>query len=477
MEHYAPLHLSALNQYADVDEVTVDHILQKERESFHKKIVVLDDDPTGTQTVHGVYVYTDWEPSTLQQAFKAEEPMFFILTNSRSFSVEYTKAVHAEIALRIAQAAKETNQEFIILSRGDSTLRGHYPLETQRMKDTLEEVTGSTIHGEIICPFFPEGGRFTMNDVHYVKEGLWLTPAGDTEFSKDKSFPYTSSHLGAYVEEKSNGAYLQTDCITISLESLRSLDLDSITKQLLNAANFAKIIVNAVDYIDLKIFCIAWLRAMKAGKQYLARCAAALPKILGNISDKPLLTKEDFASENVSHGGIIIIGSHVKKTTEQLDALMHASTPVTFLEFDVNSYFTEHGLEEEVKRILTEAEALIRSNQTVAVYTSRTLMMPPSEDKDKILEASVHISASLTQIVAGLHLKPRFIIAKGGITSSDVATKGLGIQKALVIGQIKKGIPVWLSGEESKFPHTPYIIFPGNVGEVNTLSEIVFELV
>ena len=91
--------------------------------------------------------------------------------------------------------------------------------------------------------------------------------------------------------------------------------------------------------------------------------------------------------------------------------------------------------------------------------------------------ASVHISDALTSIIRLLTVKPRFIIAKGGITSSDVGTKGLLVKKALVMGQIKKGIPVWLTGAESKFPDTPYIIFPGNVGEVNTLREIVEELV
>ena len=65
-----------------------------------------------------------------------------------------------------------------------------------------------------------------------------------------------------------------------------------------------------------------------------------------------------------------------------------------------------------------------------------------------------------------------FIIA-GGITSSDVGTKALAVKKANVLGQIKPGIPVWQTGEESKFPMTPYVIFPGNVGEITTLREAV----
>ena len=94
-------------------------------------------------------------------------------------------------------------------------------------------------------------------------------------------------------------------------------------------------------------------------------------------------------------------------------------------------------------------------------------------DKDKILEASVKISDAVTSVIGKLQVKPNFIVAKGGITSSDVGTKALRVVRAKVMGQIKPGIPVWMTGEESKFPHMPYVIFPGNVGEVATLREAV----
>ena len=95
--------------------------------------------------------------------------MFFILTNSRSFSVEETTKVHQDIAARVAKVARELGQDFMIISRGDSTLRGHYPLETQLLADGLTKNEGVVIDGEIICPFFPEGGRYTMDNIHYVK--------------------------------------------------------------------------------------------------------------------------------------------------------------------------------------------------------------------------------------------------------------------------------------------------------------------
>lgn len=88
-------------------------------------------------------------------------------------------------------------------------------------------------------------------------------------------------------------------------------------------------------------------------------------------------------------------------------------------------------------------------------------------------QLSLSISTALTQIVSNLTIRPHFLIAKGGITSSDIATHSLGIRKAEILGQAAKGVPVWKSGPESKFPGMPYIVFPGNVGETDTLTNVV----
>ena len=70
-------------------------------------------------------------------------------------------------------------------------------------------------------------------------------------------------------------------------------------------------------------------------------------------------------------------------------------------------------------------------------------------------------------------MRPAFLVAKGGITSSTVATHALGIRKALVLGQIQPGIPVWQADSSSKFPEIPYVVFPGNVGDRDTLRQVV----
>lgn len=451
-------------------------LLSQAMEGFHKKLVVLDDDPTGVQTVHDVSVYTDWEEESIRKGFEEKEAMFFILTNSRSFSVEETTKVHQDIAARVAKVARELGQDFMIISRGDSTLRGHYPLETQLLADGLTKNEGVVIDGEIICPFFPEGGRYTMDNIHYVKEQDNLVPAGMTEFARDKTFGYKSSDLTEYVEEKTEGKYHKEDCITISLDELNALDVQGIKDKLMSAQNMAKIIVNAVSYADLKVFCAALVLAMKAGKHYMARTAAAFTKVMGRISDQPLLGRAQLEGDT-KNGGIVLIGSHVKKTTDQLNCLKKLDGQADFMEFQVNTVFEENGLEKEVERTVKAAEEKILSGRTVVIYTSRQLLAPENMTPEEKLQISVKISNAVTSIIGKLSVKPKFIIAKGGITSSDVGTKALRVKKARVMGQVKKGIPVWMTGEESKFPGMPYIIFPGNVGEVSTLKEIVEELI
>ena len=470
--------------------VTKDSGGKKTAFDFGHKIIVLDDDPTGVQTVHDISVYTDWKEESIRKGFAEENNMFFILTNSRSFSREETEKVHREIARRVSRIAKETGKKFVLISRGDSTLRGHYPLETETLRRELAAESGVKTDGEIICPFFPEGGRFTIGNVHYVKEGTMLVPAGMTEFAKDKTFGYHASDLTEYVEEKTEGAYKKESCICVTLEELKEKRTGDILQKLMSAENFAKIIVNATSYEELSVFCEAYRQAVAAGKNFLARTAAAFPKVLGNISDKPLLGKKDIigggdaeerkeeakSSAETKKGGIVLVGSHVKKTTRQLSCLMQSGAALEFMEFDVNTALAPEGLEKEAKRVTAMAENAIKRGKTAVVYTSRKLLVPDTEDADRVLKASVAISDAVTSVIGNLTVRPAFIIAKGGITSSDVGTKALRVKKALVMGQIQKGIPVWLTGEESKFPGMPYIIFPGNVGDEETLRKIVEEL-
>jgi uncharacterized protein YgbK (DUF1537 family) len=453
-----------------VDHKLVDEVLGKELAGLNKKIIVLDDDPTGVQTVHGISVFTDWTLESIEKGFLEDNSMFFILTNSRGFTSAETNEAHQEIASNVYEIANKLNREFLIISRGDSTLRGHYPLETKVLKETIESKSDIKFDGEVIVPFFKEGGRFTIDSTHYVQYEDYLVPAGETEFAKDRTFGYTKSHLGEWVEEKSNGEFKAKNAVYITLESLRAFDIETITNQLLEVQNFNKVVVNAVDYVDIKIFTIALIKAMNAGKNFMFRSAAALTKVIGGVSDKGLLTRDEMTKEDSANGGLIIIGSHVQKTTEQLEELKKCDF-IEFIEFNVHLVLQPERFAAEVDRIVETSERLIRSGKDVAVYTKRERLDLGEGKKEEELQLSVKISDAVTSIVQRLEVRPSYIIAKGGITSSDIGTKGLAVKKATVAGQIKPGIPVWTTGSESKFPGIAYVVFPGNVGTKTTLKE------
>ena len=470
------LSTDVLTTYAKIDETKIDQLLRKEISANQKKIVVLDDDPTGVQTVHDISVYTDWTKDSIRQGFQEKSNLFYILTNSRGFTQDETTLAHNEIAANVDAVAKELGKEYIFISRSDSTLRGHYPLETEILRTNYEKNTGCIIDGEILCPFFKEGGRFTIDDVHYVRYGNELIPANETEFAKDKTFGYRAATMPEYVEEKTKGAYPAGNVVCISLDEIHRMAIDEIEQKLLHVQGFNKIIVNAVDYADLKVFCIALYRAMAKGKVFMFRIAAAIVKVMGGISDQPLLEREQMVRTNELHGGIIVVGSHTEKTTRQLEALKQLSD-IRFVELDATKVTVAGGLEKEVERCLALEEAWIRDGKTVCCYTSRALVTADTGNKEDELRLSIRISDAVQSLVGGLSVIPKFVIAKGGITSSDVGTKALGVKRANVLGQIEPGIPVWQTGAESKFPGIPYVIFPGNVGEDTTLRYAVEKLI
>ena len=468
--------LDLLNTLPSADRKGTHAALAKALAGLNRKIVVLDDDPTGIQTVHGVSVYTAWDEATVLEGFREEASMFFILTNSRALTAAETEKVHRDVAHRIADASRLTGKDFLVVSRGDSTLRGHYPLETDTLRKSLEAACGKRYRGEVILPYFRQGGRFTVNNIHYVREGERLIPAGLTEFAQDKTFGYRASHLGEWCEEKTLGQYRAEDMIYLSLDDLRASNTDKLVRQLCEADGFQKIIVNAACDEDVDVFVVALCKALENGKEFLFRSAAALPKALGGIADKPLLTRDELIAKGDAHGGMVIVGSHVGKTTRQLASLRESALPIEYIEFNQHLALVENGLESETARVAAAADAAIAAGRTVVVYTRRDRLDLPASDAEGQLRISVRISTAVTDIVTRLTCKPRFIIAKGGITSSDVGTRALGVRRATVMGQIAPGVPVWQTGPESKFPRIPYVIFPGNVGEDTTLRTVVEQL-
>ncbi|KAK7181867.1 hypothetical protein DPSP01_009467 [Paraphaeosphaeria sporulosa] len=433
-------------------------------------LVALDDDPTGTQTCHDIPVLTTWSVEVLAQELANTKAGsgFFILTNSRALHPPAARDLMIEICTNLKAASAKAGRPFEIVLRGDSTLRGHFPLEPE----AAEEVLGQS-DAWILAPFFLQGGRYTIDNVHYVAEGDVLVPAGETPFAKDATFGYKSSDLRDWVVEKSKGAISRERVQGLSLSDARSGGADAIAAKLMKGAKGTVFIVNAAAEEDMDIIVHGILRASAQGKKFLFRSGAAFVSARLGISPIPPISAEQLALDGTK-GGLIIAGSYVPKTTAQLKYLReHSSDKLTTVELDVNKLLeSPESREEELQRALATAESELQKPQDVLVMTSRKLIT--GADERSSLDIGSTVAAVLVAFLTKLKATPRYIIAKGGITSSDMATKGLGMKRAMIVGQAAAGVPLWRCDEpSSKHPGLPYVVFPGNVGGEETLAEVV----
>jgi len=436
-----------------------------------RKVVVLDDDPTGTQTVHDLPVLTRWTPDDLAAAWDEAETTFYVLTNSRRYPLEEASAMNREIARNLVRGARAHGVEPVVVSRSDSTLRGHFPGEVTALLGTLEAELGVRYDGVAIIPFFLEGGRLTANDVHWVQAGEELTPAAHTEYARDPTFGYRHSNLREWVAEKTAGQVSAASVASVSLRDVREGGPDAVASLLSQVKHRQVVVVNAVSYRDLEVFVWGLMQTESRGSRFLFRTAASFVKVRGGIPDRGLLTFEELHPTGLDGeaGGLTLVGSYVQRTTRQLNAALELDGTLG-LEFHVPRVLDAGDRAAEIERAVDQVERGLRRGQDVILYTSRELIVPADMSQ---LRAAQQVSDALVEVLRRLRLRPAYLIGKGGITSSDLATGALKVRKAQVLGQIVPGVPVWRLGRESRYPGLPYVIFPGNVGGPGALARTI----
>ncbi len=432
--------------------------IREERTILHQTIVVLDDDPTGTQTVHDVAVITEGTIENIKKEFEAGTDIFYILTNSRSMPADEADMLARDIGTNLNLASKQTGRNFLVISRSDSTLRGHYPNEVHAIARTIDHEEAITF----LIPAFFEGGRYTIDDVHYIMEGKKLIPVSGTPFATDKTFGFRHANLKNYIEEKSNRKIKADEVQSLSIQDLRTLSPEDVGKKIKGFPAGAACVVNAVSYRDLQVFALGMLLSER---KVLLRSAASIVPVMAGIDKKPLLESEYFHVAG-TNGILVIVGSYVPRTSAQLENLKNTSD-IHLIEIEVYQVVADKLLPGEISR---QIDQLILNGRDVVIYTSR--MLVADADPVKSLMIGKKVSEFITAVVSALEIQPKCILAKGGITSSDIATKSLGVKKAMVAGQVAAGVPVWVLGDEAKFPGLKYIIFPGNVGEDAALKDV-----
>lgn len=430
-----------------------------------RKIVALDDDVMGTQSVHDIAVLMDWSIDAISAELARDQQAFFIVTNARSMPESQAQAVNTFIARNLTAAAQRVGVDFTVVSRLDSTLRGHFPAEMLAIQDGLAYKPNAWI----IAPLFLEGGRYTIGDTQYVSDGEHLTPVGDTEFARDAAFAFKSSDLRQWVEEKTAGVVSAADVVSVSIEDLRLGGPAQVAARLSEVPQGGVCVVNGASNRDMEVFAQGLLESEADGKRFLFRAAASFIRALLGQSERAPLTPSDMGADGKG-GALIVVGSHVPRTTRQLNHLL-ANANVHGIQADVSRLLASDGRASEIERVARAAEARIRAGEHAVVYTSRALVEGRSADHS--LAIGHQISQALAEAVAAIGVKPRYMLVKGGATSADIASKALNVRRAWSPGQAAAGVPVWLLGDETLHPRMPCIIFPGNVGAEDALTALV----
>jgi uncharacterized protein YgbK (DUF1537 family) len=433
------------------------------------KIIVLDDDPTGSQTVHSCLLLTQWDLKTLKLGLADAVSIFFILTNTRALTPTQAAAVTREVCQNLKIALAELDiTDFLVVSRSDSTLRGHYPIET----DVIAAQLGG-FDAHFLMPAFFEGGRITRDSIHYLLVDGVETPVHKTEFARDSVFAYSHSYLPDYVAEKTHGQIPADRVVQFLLAEVRSGSLDRLMQLERNRC----CVVDGEEQSDFDRFAADILTAVSQGKKFLFRSGASILTSLANLGPQPIPATE--MSKYVRNGkpGAIVIGSHVKKTTEQLTELLKTNG-IVGVEIDVSQLLGDNatiraGL---LASILDRIGSIHAAGDTPAIYTSRQeLSFDSIQTRLQFGEA---VSALLMDVIRSLPHDLGFLISKGGITSNDTLSKGLSLSTARLLGQILPGCSAIVTpATHPQFPDLPVILFPGNVGDADALATAYLRLV
>lgn len=431
------------------------------------KIVVFDDDPTGIQTVHGCLLVTDWSEENVVKAFEDEADFFYVLTNSRALTEADARQVLTSAVEAVMRVNDRYGYKLICISRSDSCLRGHFKMETDVMRSILEAHGKSVMPLTPFCPAFIESGRVTIDGTHYMRQGDRLIPTSETEFARDNVFGYSTSVLHDYIIEKGGNPK----------------DYD---------------IVNAQSYEELDAYRDELFKRINDYDAIVIRSSSSLPRSLSMIDDKPYLSREELGIKQ-HKAGIFIVGSHVKKTTEQLEQLLKADG-TQGIELPIDRILDEHDA--LMAETLSTIAAIIADGSTPVVYTARKeVRIDDAEKRQRLGQDVSNFLVEIAQYVVG-HVADKssadlclgkngeqislcltkkgeeiavgYLVAKGGITSHDILTHGLGIKVGRVMGQAINSVPCVMADIDGN--KLPYIIFPGNVGNEQSLREIFEKL-
>lgn len=438
--------------------------IRRSLEDPSSRLLVLDDDPTGVQTMQDIEILTTWEPDLIDRTLREQPRLLYLLTNSRALDEPAAVKLTASVVAVLRSAALRNQTRFSPISRSDSTLRGHYPAELGPLAGLLSQPPD----GHLVVPAYPEAGRIVFDGCHFVynHSSRRYVPVTETDFSKDPTFGFSHYRLAEWVEEKSKGTWKANQVLSVPLRMLREGGPDEVSSLLLRAEHNVPIVVDTVTDPDLVVLSAGLLRAENTGKRFLCRTAA--PFVRSRLGELPGATLDSGVIG--SGAGLVLVGSYVQRTSEQL-ATARALPNVESIELLVDRLFEQAEAERHLADLVEAIESSLAAGRAALVFTTRGLVSQRGQLNH--VQISAIVSEALSSIPTRLSRPPKWLVAKGGITSNDVLTKGLKAKRARVLGQVASGVSALRLGPESAYPGLPFIVFPGNVGGPSTLADLI----
>jgi uncharacterized protein YgbK (DUF1537 family) len=437
-------------------------------------LVVLDDDPTGCQSVGSVPLLWAWDRCELLALARERPASTFLLTNSRSLPPAEAARVANEATAMLVEVADEAGVDLRLISRSDSTLRGHFPVEVDAVADALD-TRGQHVDGVILAPCFLEAGRYTIDDVQLVRRGPDLVPAARTEFAADATFGYGELDLRAWAAARTLSS---VDTVrSISLRTMWERGATGVADELAVLRDRQVVVANAASFDDLDVLVEGIQIAEATGKRFIYRTGPSFVRARAGLPAPRVLEAGDLV---VDPGpGLIVVGSHTAVTSEQLDRLLASRHgPEVAVELDVGSVLDTGLRPAEIERCTAALVAALGTG-TALFVTGRELQRAASGSGS--LDVAAQIGGAVVSVVAAAAhaIAPAWVIAKGGITSHDVA-RALGGRRATVLGQAEPGIIPIVRFEKldarsanARSAGLVYVVFPGNVGGPDSLARVV----
>jgi uncharacterized protein YgbK (DUF1537 family) len=411
-----------------------------------RRVIVLDDDPTGTQTSSAAGVILVPDRAALAKWFGRGDRGVFVLTNTRSMPERDATALLRRIRRDALDIAAERGESVAFVLRGDSTLRGHVFPEI----DVFAEPGSATL----LVPAFPEGGRHTLAGVHYLTVDGILRPVHETEFAADPVFGFGTGRLADWVRERSGRAV-----VGVPIDELHRRGPDAVAEALLTAPDGAVVAPDAVSVADVATIGAGLLQAEAAGRVVVTRAAATLASLLLGVRPRPL--------DDVPLDGprlLVVCGSHTMASTAQLLELERITGPPRLLPVDLAMGAGPAAAVGEFRdTVLDDLDST--GHAVLATERRRRPEYDGLAHGATMMRALVAVVAAVRQHVDG-------VIVKGGISSAEVAVNGFGARYAEVEGQLLPGVSLWrLRTADGR--GLPYAVVPGNVGGPDTLVRVV----